>query len=56
MIYDILGNEIKRLIDSEFREAKGYDVIDGTNNSSGVYFYQLQANNFVQSKKMLLLK
>jgi len=56
-VYDIFGRELTRLVDSEFREANDYKVkFDGTNYSSGIYFYRLTADNFAQSKKMLLVK
>lgn len=57
IVYDIFGREMTRLINDETREANNYNVkFDGTNYSSGIYFYRLEANNFSQSKKMILIK
>jgi len=65
-ILNILGEEIRVLLNEE-REA-GYHSIDfsaggvsafGGNASSllsGVYFYQLQAGSFIETKKLMLLK
>ncbi len=55
-IYDILGREIQTLVNSEF--TAGDHVVVFTTNSlaSGVYFYQMKAGNFVEAKKMILLK
>ena len=55
-VYDILGNEVATLLD-EFKQAGSYEInFEASKLSSGVYFYQLQASDFVQTKKMLLLK
>ena len=55
-IYDILGNEVAVLI-NEFKPAGTYEVeFNGNGLSSGVYFYKLQADNFVDTKKMVLIK
>ncbi|MDP2365849.1 MAG: choice-of-anchor Q domain-containing protein, partial [Ignavibacteria bacterium] len=58
-IYDILGNEITTLVD-EYKPAGSYEVefnvAQISNLSSGMYFYRLQAGNYVESKKMLLQK
>jgi len=55
-IYDVLGNEVATLINEE-KPAGGYEVeFDATGITSGIYFYQLIAGSFVQSKKMLLMK
>ena len=55
-IYDVLGNEVATLVD-ENKPAGSYEVnFDAGNLSNGVYFYKLQAGNFVQTKKMLLIK
>ncbi len=57
-VYDVLGNEIATLVD-EYRNAGSYDVQFTMNNvqlSSGIYFYQLKAGEFVETMKMILLK
>jgi len=60
-VYDLLGREITTLVD-EYKPAGNYEVIldshsgNVRNLPSGVYFYQLKAGNFIQTKKMLLLK
>jgi hypothetical protein len=55
-IYDILGREIKTLV-NEFQKAGYYLVsFDGTNYASGVYFYKIKAGEFADSKKMVLVK
>jgi len=55
-VFDLLGNEISTLV-NENKEA-GYHSIDfnASDLPSGVYFYRIQAGDFVDSKKMLLLK
>jgi len=55
-VFDVLGNEVATLINNEF-EAGSHSVnFDASNLSSGIYFYELRAGNFIQSNKMLLLK
>lgn len=55
-IYDVLGREIKELV-NEFKAAGRYSVtFDGSNFSSGIYYYKIEAGNFSQVKKMLLIK
>ena len=58
-VYDILGNEVATLV-NEDKSPGTYEVEFGvaqiSNLSSGVYFYQLKAGNFVETKKMVLLK
>jgi acetyl esterase/lipase len=55
-VYDILGREVAVLV-NESRNAGGYEVkFDASGLSSGVYCYRLQAGNFVQTKKLLLLR
>lgn len=56
VIYDILGREVTRLVD-EFQNDGRYEVkFDASNLSSGIYIYRLEANDFVDSKKMMLVK
>jgi hypothetical protein len=55
-VFDILGNEVAILINEE-KLAGIYEVVfDASQYPSGIYFYRLQAGNYVQTKKMILLK
>ena len=55
-IYDILGSEVITLLNEE-KQAGVYEVnFDGGGLTSGIYFYRLQAGNFVETKTMILLK
>jgi hypothetical protein len=55
-VFDILGNEAAILWDG-FLKAGIYNVeFDGSNLSSGVYFLRLTADNFSDTKKMILMK
>ena len=55
-IYDVLGKEIKTLVNEE--KIAGYYQIEfeAKGLSSGVYFYQLQAGSFTNTKKLILLR
>jgi hypothetical protein len=56
IIYDILGRKVKELVNTK-QQAGRYEVqFNATNLSSGVYLYQLIADKFISSKKMILLK
>lgn len=63
-VYDIIGNAIATLVDEE-KEAGSYEVefsarggqeSGNWNLASGIYFYQLKSGNFLESKKMILLR
>jgi hypothetical protein len=55
-IYDALGNKVATLVD-EYKPQGSYEVtFDASHLSSGVYFYRLHAGNFVENKKMILMK
>jgi hypothetical protein len=60
-IFNMLGQEVVKLVDDE--QAEGFYTVqwDGRNRagsliSSGVYFYRIQAGNFIDLKKMIMLK
>ncbi len=60
-IYNLLGQKVKTLVDEEKLPGNYTVQWDGKNDSgnevaSGIYFYQLKADDFSQPKKMLLLK
>ena len=55
-IYDILGNEVATLVNEE-KPAGIYQVkFDTGNLCSGIYFYRLNADNFAETKKMVLMR
>jgi len=55
-VYNILGKEVAILVE-EYKPAGGYETeFDAATFPSGVYLYQLRAGNFVETKKMILLK
>jgi hypothetical protein len=55
-VYSCLGEEVQQLINKE--EEVGNHTIDFNASTlpSGIFFYKLQAGDFVQTKKMILLK
>lgn len=55
-VYDLLGNEIAALV-GEYKSAGTYEVVfDASGYTSGVYFYQLKCGNFLETKKMVIMK
>lgn len=55
-VYDVLGNEVATLV-NEVKPAGSYVVdFNASQLSSGIYFYNLQAGSFIQTKKMTLIK
>lgn len=55
-ICDLRGREIKTIV-NEFKNAGSYIVsFNGSELASGVYFYRIQAGDFVQTKRMVLIK
>lgn len=56
VVYDILGREVRILV-NEFKKAGSYDVnFDATKYASGVYFYKMTVGNYNDVKKMVLVK
>lgn len=56
ILYDILGNEVFKIVDKD-QSAGNYKVdFDATNISSGIYFYRLQCGNFSKTKKLTIIK
>ena len=60
-VYDILGNKVNTIINQELdpgRHVVTWHAVDRSNNklSSGVYFYQIRAEKFFDTKKMILIK
>ncbi|MCU0413815.1 MAG: T9SS type A sorting domain-containing protein [Ignavibacteriaceae bacterium] len=62
-VYDVLGNEIATLVNEEKQPGTHEVEFNSTshsgevrNLSSGIYFYQLKAGNYIETKKMILMK
>lgn len=55
-VYDISGREVETLVSGESGPGNYEVKFDGANLSSGVYFYRLETEGFVDVKKMLLVK
>ena len=55
-VYDILGREVATLVNEE-KPAGTYEVqFAGRGLTSGIYFYQLKSGNYLETKKMILIK
>jgi len=55
-VFDVLGNEVTTLVNKELATGE-YEVnFDATGVTSGIYFYQFRVGNFIETKKMVLLK
>ena len=55
-VYDILGREVSVLV-NEFKNAGSYQVdFNASAFTSGIYFYKIEAGNFTDIKKMILVK
>ena len=60
-VYNVLGQEVRSLIDDELPAGYHSVTFDGTDHNgrpvaSGVYFYRLSTETYTQSRKMMLLK
>lgn len=55
-LYNILGQEVRTLVDEVQSPGHHSVLLDARNLASGVYFYRLDATSFVATKKLLLLK
>jgi hypothetical protein len=55
-VFDVLGSKVATLVNEE-KAAGTYDIeLNAVNLPSGIYFYKLQAGDFVETKKMVLMK
>lgn len=55
-VYDILGREVAELINKELNSGNHTIEFNGQNLKSGIYFYEIRANEFRDVKKLILLK
>jgi len=55
-IFNVMGQKVATLVDGQLEAGEHIVQWDGNESASGVYFYRLQADDFVDTKKMILLK
>ena len=55
-IYNSLGTEVVTLVNEILRAGSYESTFEGSNFTSGIYFYKLDANGYSETKRMLLLK
>jgi hypothetical protein len=55
-VYDLLGRKVETLVNEEKQAGQHQAVWDASDRSSGVYFYRIEAGEFIETKKMILLK
>jgi len=56
VVYDVMGREVQTLVNESLKPGTYEASFDGSQLTSGVYFYKITAGDFSQTKKMLLLK
>jgi len=55
-VYDVLGREVTTIL-NEVKQVGNFEVdFDGSDLSSGIYFYRMQAGDYFKTRKMILLK
>jgi hypothetical protein len=55
-VFDITGREIQTIVNEQLQPGSYEVTFDGSNLPSGVYFYQLRSGEFMETKKLVLLK
>jgi hypothetical protein len=55
-VYNALGQRVETLVDENLKSGNHHVTFEASKYSSGVYFYKIQADDFSQIRKMMLLK
>ena len=55
-VFDHLGREVTVLVNKDFTPGTYEESFDGKHLSKGIYYYQMQAGEFIQARKIVLLK
>ncbi len=56
IVFDILGRKVKEIVNNELRKGRHKFTFNGSGLASGIYFYSLRTGQFLQVKKMVLVK
>jgi hypothetical protein len=57
IVYDLLGREVAKLVNNEFKVAGKYTYdFNGSSLASGIYFYRFETKGFTNTKRMMLIK
>jgi hypothetical protein len=56
IVFDVLGREVKTLVNEELKAGSYRVDFDGSRLSSGIYFYRLETSGFTETRKMILIK
>jgi len=55
-VFDVLGNKVVTLVEEEIQPGQYKVDFNGNGLTSGIYFYQLKVGNYIQTKKMMVIK
>jgi hypothetical protein len=55
-VYDVIGREVSTLVKAQMNAGTYNVTFNADNMPSGIYFYRIEAGNFIQTRKMILLK
>ena len=55
-VYDLIGKEVTTLVNSEVNSGIHEVMFDGKDLKSGIYYYTLRSGNFIETKRMLIVK
>ena len=55
-VYDLIGNEVSTLVNSDFTSGNHIVQWDGSGQTTGIYFVRMESGGFVQTKKVMLMK
>jgi hypothetical protein len=55
-VFDLLGKEVATIVSEELPAGNYKRIWNAENLASGIYFYRLQAGNFTETKKLILMK
>jgi len=55
-VFDVMGREVQTVVNERLQPGAYETLFDGSQLTSGVYFYKISAGDFSDTKKMLLIK